>query len=243
MSCNTKASPAAACTYVENVLGETISQRDWHDIRALAKNVGLDSTRAKADPIEARAVITGFATAVDREAGTTAESDDLTQKFLDGSPTKGTLSILSYLQNHGVTETLSSVRLTRKAEQLGKKLYPEGTPAYVGKRADIVQHAKMFNRSVQGDDGVVRWETNNSVPPEDVLEHWKRLDLITPATYERSKRELAAQTARYIEEYKQARLAMTDEQKAEEAFELRAAFGPDHVVVDVITGEKWNTGN
>jgi hypothetical protein len=36
---------------------------------------------------------------------------------------------------------------------------------------------------------------------------------------------------------------MTDEQRAEEAFEMRAAFGPGETVVDIVTGERFYTGD
>jgi hypothetical protein len=49
--------------------------------------------------------------------------------------------------------------------------------------------------------------------------------------------ETAASIAKYIE----ARKNISDEQKAEEAYERRAAFGPGETVVNVLTGERYTT--
>lgn len=43
--------------------------------------------------------------------------------------------------------------------------------------------------------------------------------------------------------YREARANMTDEQRAEEAYEMRAAFGPGETVVDIFTGERFYTGD
>jgi hypothetical protein len=52
-----------------------------------------------------------------------------------------------------------------------------------------------------------------------------------------------AHTSAIIADYRAARANMTDEQRAEEAFEMRAAFGPGETVVDVFTGERFYTGD
>jgi hypothetical protein len=44
-----------------------------------------------------------------------------------------------------------------------------------------------------------------------------------------------------LREYREARAKMTAEQKAEEAFEIRAAFGPGQKIVDIFTGEVTQT--
>jgi hypothetical protein len=49
------------------------------------------------------------------------------------------------------------------------------------------------------------------------------------------------QQAAAIAEYIEGRKNISDEQRAEEAFERRAAFGPDVEVVDIITGEVTRT--
>ena len=47
--------------------------------------------------------------------------------------------------------------------------------------------------------------------------------------------------AEIVSEYKKARAKMTPEQKAEELFEKRAAFGEGEKVVNLITGEVTET--
>jgi hypothetical protein len=50
-------------------------------------------------------------------------------------------------------------------------------------------------------------------------------------------KESAASIAAYIE----SRKHISDEQRAEEAFERRAAFGPGEDVVNIFTGERYTT--
>ena len=45
----------------------------------------------------------------------------------------------------------------------------------------------------------------------------------------------------FIEAYRRAQSLRTPEQLAEQQFEMRAAFGPDVDVVNVITGERTRT--
>ena len=47
--------------------------------------------------------------------------------------------------------------------------------------------------------------------------------------------------ADFFAEYKENQANRSDEQRAEEAFEMRAAFGPGETVVNVITGETTRT--
>jgi hypothetical protein len=49
---------------------------------------------------------------------------------------------------------------------------------------------------------------------------------------------LTPEQQKAIEAYRKARENMTDEQRREEDFELRANFEPGTVIVDVITGKK-----
>ena len=98
-----------------------------------------------------------------------------------------------------------------------------------------------------GLDGVVRWDSNNNVPPEDIVIKIIEQEKETPTLPRRQiviaecdyAREVDME--RHIAQYKAARANMTAEQKAEEAYERRAAFGPGEKIVDVITGETYIT--
>jgi len=82
-------------------------------------------------------------------------------------------------------------------------------------------------------DGVYRWISNGAVIPLDVLEE---------AGYEITEAHRAARD-RDVDEaiaaYRKARASMTDEERAEELAEMRAAFGPGETVVDVLSGERF----
>ena len=85
---------------------------------------------------------------------------------------------------------------------------------------------------------VVRWNRSGRVPPEDILRDFYGLGLITEGVLNQSMVEAEIDTAKAIAEYRAARSQISDEQRAEEAFEMRAAFGPGAEVVDIITGQK-----
>lgn len=82
-------------------------------------------------------------------------------------------------------------------------------------------------------NGVVRWKSNDQVPPADILELWHHLN--RPFDYDLSKTVSQLETTQALEAYKRqmASHVYSDEEKAE----MRAAFGPGATVVDVITGQ------
>lgn len=87
-------------------------------------------------------------------------------------------------------------------------------------------------------NGVVRWKTNNSVPPSDILELWK----ITgkPFNYELSLAAKDKDDAKFFASYRkqqQNRVISPEEQ-----YEMQAAFGPNATVVDIITGKVLQKG-
>lgn len=82
-------------------------------------------------------------------------------------------------------------------------------------------------------NGVVRWKTNDRVPPKDLLELWKYGS--KPFDYEESIRVSDIEIQQSIAEYKQfrAKHGYSDEERAE----MKAAFG-NEPVVDVLTGKR-----
>jgi len=86
-------------------------------------------------------------------------------------------------------------------------------------------------------DGAAHWVNNNAPVPMDVAADYEiKIDA------ERQQAAIDAHTAAFLAEYRKNRANMTDEQRAEEQFEARAAFGPNTDVVNIVTGEKFNTG-
>ena len=82
---------------------------------------------------------------------------------------------------------------------------------------------------------VLRWQSNDRPVPMDIMEasEWSHIDSHRLT----HNAEQAASIAEYIE----SRKHISDDQRAEEAFERRAAFGPGEDVVDVFTGERYTT--
>lgn len=94
----------------------------------------------------------------------------------------------------------------------------------------------MFDTDATVDaGGVVRWNSNNQVPPKDVLELWQYVG--KPFGYEASLQVQEAETAAFLAEYRRHYKGPSAEQIAE----ARAAHGPGVELVDVITGRKFRT--
>ena len=96
---------------------------------------------------------------------------------------------------------------------------------------------KEFSRAYVR-NGVVRWDTNEAVPFDDMLALFENAGLIDRATRDRSNAARQADNAKFVAEYrKRPRRALS----AEARYEMRAAFGPGETVVDVISGRKYRT--
>jgi hypothetical protein len=89
----------------------------------------------------------------------------------------------------------------------------------------------------QDANGFWRWNSNDQIPFGDMLEAWG-LDAETVRLHEEMRND---ENMIAIREWAAARDERTPEQKAEEAFERRAAFGPGVTVVNVLTGERVRT--
>lgn len=83
-------------------------------------------------------------------------------------------------------------------------------------------------------DGVVRWNSNNSVPPTEILDLWQyaKLDF----DYDKSVKAKDIDTKMLIANYKEGQAKK--QYSEEELLEMSCAFGKGATVVDVITGEK-----
>lgn len=79
-------------------------------------------------------------------------------------------------------------------------------------------------------DGVVRWNSNGSVPPQDILDLWAHLK--KPFNLEASVAAREEELTKFLAEYRANARPPSDE----EIHEMRAAFGPGIEVVNVITG-------
>jgi hypothetical protein len=84
-------------------------------------------------------------------------------------------------------------------------------------------------------DGIVRWDTNDQVPPADTLDEMLELRGITAAEHRHSNTAREWETQAFLADYRKAEA--TREITAEEMFEMRAAFGEGAEVVNIITGK------
>ena len=83
--------------------------------------------------------------------------------------------------------------------------------------------------------GIMRWITNNRVPPLDCLEFAKfglKMPIDIPASIAQGDKE----TQEDLQEYR-SRMAER-EISPEERFEMEAAFGKGATIVDIITGKE-----
>jgi hypothetical protein len=89
------------------------------------------------------------------------------------------------------------------------------------------------NAAVTG--GVVRWNSTNRVPPTDVLDLWRHAG--KGFDYDKSLAAQADDLTAFLAEYRASDTGPSDEERAE----ARAAHGPGHTLVNVVTGTKWTT--
>lgn len=89
--------------------------------------------------------------------------------------------------------------------------------------------------------GAVRWLSSLNAVPGDIMLFWQSEGLVSGNTVDITTTSREEDNARAVEAYIVARNNMTDEQKAEEAYEIKAAYGPGEKVVNIFTGERWET--
>lgn len=94
-----------------------------------------------------------------------------------------------------------------------------------------------FESAYINDDGVVLWRSNDCPPFEDMLVDFAEAGLISFVNVRKSIAVREEQSRKAIDAYIKGRENRTEEQKVEELFEMRAAFGKSEKVVDAITGE------
>lgn len=110
-------------------------------------------------------------------------------------------------------------------------------PSPEGHVLHLDEARREFETEAHVDDGVVRWNSNDHVPPADCLIVFE----MAGCEFDPKKSEAVrkAETRDAINRYRESRRNYVPD--AEERFEMRAAFGPGETVVDVITGQKFTT--
>ena len=85
--------------------------------------------------------------------------------------------------------------------------------------------------------GVIRWVSSKNCLPADCAEFARYLGF--NVDLEAQKRARDRELRQLRKEFIEARKSMTDEERMEEMYEMRAAFGPGAEIVNVLTGERF----
>ena len=109
---------------------------------------------------------------------------------------------------------------------------------------DLEEAKKSFARQdFRIENDVLIWNSNDRHPMDDLMSRWLELGLVTDVQFYATEVARDEQNAMFIEEYKMNQANRSAEQIAEQRFEARAAMGPDVDMVNIFTGEKWNTSD
>jgi hypothetical protein len=99
---------------------------------------------------------------------------------------------------------------------------------------DVSKARAEFQKARVSGSGVVRWKSNDRVPPQDCLDEFAEAGC--EFNMVASVRAREADDREFFAEYR--RQQASRQPSAEELFEMRAAFGEGAEVVDVITGRR-----
>ena len=97
-------------------------------------------------------------------------------------------------------------------------------------RKEISKKIDQFETDASVVDGVVRWNSNNRVPPLEFLELWNHLG--KDFDFEKSKKVSDVETDAFLAEYRRNYRGPS----AEEMVEMRANFEPGTTMINAITG-------
>ena len=85
---------------------------------------------------------------------------------------------------------------------------------------------------------VIRWKSNNNIPPLECLDAFLKVGYITKQEFDNSNEQRQIEVSARLEEYRKQMENYVP--SAEEQYEMRAAFGAGAKVVNVITGATYN---
>lgn len=105
--------------------------------------------------------------------------------------------------------------------------------------ASLSAREKLEQNARQDEHGIWRWQSNGSVPPEEIMREAKAQGIDIDLAAHDAARDI--DITRALAKYREARANLSPELEAEMAFERRAAFGPDVEVVDIVTGTRYRT--
>ena len=94
-----------------------------------------------------------------------------------------------------------------------------------------------INHEFEVINDIIRWTSNNRVPPDDCLIDIVKTGLVTKEQVYKSVQVREEELNEFLKEYRKTHQIIS----SEERYEMRAAFGPGKTVVNVITGKTWKT--
>ena len=106
-------------------------------------------------------------------------------------------------------------------------------------RKDAERLTNQLRNEATITDGVIRWNSNKNVPPEDCVRLAAHIGL--PIDIAKCDAARDAEVSAFLADYRKARAQRTPEQIAEERAMARAAHGPGVALVNVATGERYTT--
>jgi hypothetical protein len=99
-------------------------------------------------------------------------------------------------------------------------------------RRDAENLALKFDTDTTYVDAIIRWKSNNQVPPQEVLDFWKYIGKRFNMAKAKAARE--RETKAFLARYK----ANQKPASFDERNQMTGAFGKGTVVVDVFTGRR-----
>lgn len=105
--------------------------------------------------------------------------------------------------------------------------YPENHPF----RSDAERLLNGFHTDINIKDGIIRWKSNDNIPPKEILEFWKYIGFAF--NYNDCITLQERETQAFLNNYSQNRKSQSEG----ELDEMRAAFGSGKKIIDVVTGK------
>lgn len=102
-------------------------------------------------------------------------------------------------------------------------------------RTDAEKMLDAFHTDVYIKNGVVRWKSNQNVPPSDILEFWNYIGF--DFDFEKTKKAREKDITELLGSYTKNKKDPSDETM----YEMRAAFGKDVDVIDVVSDKHYRT--
>lgn len=107
---------------------------------------------------------------------------------------------------------------------------------------DRVRYIEDFSSKTYTDNlGVIRWLSNERVPPQEIVRVWVEEGFLDKADEPRFDAARDEDTKAFLAEYTKNQANRSPEQIAEERFEARAAHGPGVELINAFTGERYVT--